>query len=60
MKGSCKAGELPQSCSAAALYPWCISLDGPPALGISHAFSIFSKDLSLTVPGIGGTQVRRL
>jgi len=50
--GSCKAGEQPQSCSAAAFYPRHISLDGPPALGVSHAFSAFSNDSSLTAPGI--------
>jgi len=60
MTGSWKAGEQPQSCSAAAFYPWQISLDGPPALGTSHAFSIFSNTPSLTAPGIGVTQARRL
>jgi len=60
MTGGCKAGGQPQSCSAAAFYPRHISLDGPPALGISHAFSVFSNDASLTVSGIGGTQARRL
>jgi len=60
MTGSCKAGERLQSCSAAAFCPRHISQDGPPALGISHAVSIFSNDPSLTVPSIGGTQARRL
>jgi len=60
MTGSCKAGEQPQSCSVAPFYPRHISQDGPPALGISHPFSIFSNGPSLTAHGIGGTQARRL
>jgi len=60
MTGSCKAGEQPQSYSAAAFYPPHTSPNGPPALGISHTFSVISNTPSLTAPGIGGTQARSL